>query len=253
MTSPNPSPSRSLRSLRLAGCGVQRKDPMFSTRIFLALAIVLLSGCASKLLKPEPITRDVLTQSQGVLIGSFSRNPNAPRYYSQTVFFKNLDTNEKHEIKSQQEFNIFSGKTKDEFKEGVNAGSTFALTLPAGRYVLYNFNLYRPTGVGYTYYSSKTDFAIPFDVHPNSVNYLGELKLEGASGKNFFGMSVPAGGIWIISDKQERDVLLLKTALPQLPLESIKSVIPTKKDIFTPLVVLPTEQTGTTSNDTKKP
>jgi len=215
---------------------------MSITRILFALAIALLSGCASKLLKSDSTNSDALTASQGVLIGSFSRNPNAPAYYSQTFFFKNIDTQKKHEIKSQQEFNIFSGKTADEFNDGTNAGTTFAIKLPAGHYILYNFSLYRPTGVGYTYYSSKSDFAIPFEVIPSQANYLGELKLEGSAGKNFFGMSVPAGGIWVISDKQQRDVALLKEAMPQLPLDRVISVIPTKKEVFTPLVVLPTEQ-----------
>ena len=221
---------------------------MQCTRLVSILALAVLSACASKLLKPEPITGDTLGSSQGVLIGSFSRNPNAPGYYSQTFYFKNIETQEKHEIKSQQEFNIFSGKTADEFSDDTDAGATFAMKLPAGHYVLYNFSLYRPTGVGYVYHSSKADFAIPFEVHANSTNYLGELKLEGASGKNFFGMTVPAGGVWVISDKQERDVAILRTSMPQLPLERVISVIPTKKEVFTPLVVLPVEQAGASSS-----
>jgi len=206
------------------------------------LIFTFLSGCASNLLKPEQISKNDLNNSNAILIGSFSRNPSAPVYYSQTFFFKNLDTNEKYEIKSQQEFNIFTGKTADEFNDSQNAGSTFALKLPAGHYVLYNFVLFQSSGMSHTYYSSKTDFAIPFEVHPNHANYIGELKLEGATGRNFFGMKVPAGGIWVISDKQNRDVALLKASMPQMPLDEIISVIPTKKDVFTPLIVLPSEE-----------
>lgn len=214
---------------------------MLKKLLLLANAIFLLSGCASKYLMPDLITNDQLSGNNGVLIGSFSRNPNAPAYYSQTFFFRDLKTNEIHTIKSQQEFNIFSGKTSDEFDADNVKGSTFAFQLPAGKYILYNFSLYRPIGVGYTYYSSKADFAIPFEVTPNRVNYLGELKLEGARGKNILGMSVPAGGIWVISNQKERDIQILKAKMPGLPFEDVISVIPTKKEIFTPLVVLPNE------------
>lgn len=217
--------------------------------LLIVLTIFILAACASKNLKPEPVTKDHLSGGNAVLIGSFSRNPSAPAYYSQTFFFRNVETNKTHEIKSQQEFNIFSGKTPDEFNTAQNAGATFVFQLPAGKYLLYNFSLYRPTGVGYTYYSSKADFAIPFEVNPNKVNYLGELKLEGATGKSFFGRSVPAGGIWIISNQKERDIHILKTTMPGFPLEDVISVIPTKKEIFTPLVVLPNEAREISTTD----
>lgn len=207
-----------------------------------AFLVLLLSGCATKMLKPDPITQADLTAQSGVLAGSFARNPNAPQYYSQTFYFKNAVTGEKHEIKSQQEFNPLSGgRTADEFKKKDGAGATFALKLPVGRYVFYNFSLYRPSPLGHTYYYSKADFAIPFEVVPNQVSYVGEIKLEGSTGRNIFGMKMPAGGIWIISDKKDRDLALLQTAMPGLPLTSVASVVPMTKDVFTPLVVLPSE------------
>lgn len=210
-------------------------------KLLLACIIVLLAGCASKILKPEPLTKENLSGNNAVLIGSFARNPEAPAYYSQTFYFRNVETKKVHEIKSQQEFNIFTGKTPDEFSTDNDAGATFAFRLPAGKYVLYNFSLYRPAGYFYSYYFSKADFAIPFDVYPNKANYLGQLKLEGATGKNLFHMSVPAGGIWVISDQRERDLQLLRSTMPSLPLDDVVSVIPTKKEIFTPLVILPNE------------
>lgn len=209
-------------------------------KLLLGFVVLTMAGCASQLLKPDQLSKDQLTGNNGALVGSFSRNPNGPPYYSQTFMFRNVDTNKIYRIHSQQEFNIFSGKTPDEFKTENNSGSTFVFQLPAGKYILYNFSLYRPYGVAYFYYSSKTDFAIPFVVQPNKVNYLGELKLE-STGKNFLGMSMPAGGIWIISNQIERDISLIKATMPNLPLESVVSVIPKTKDIFTPLVVLPDE------------
>ena len=209
-------------------------------RLLLGLIVLMLEGCASQLLKPEQLGKGQLQGNNSVLVGSFSRNPKGPPYYSQTFMFRNVETNKIYRIQSQQEFNLFSGKTPDEFKTENNSGSTFVFQLPAGKYVLYNFSLYRPYGYFYFYHSSKTDFAIPFVVQPNKVNYLGELKLE-SEGKKFLGMSIPAGGIWIISNQIDRDIPLIKATMPNLPLENVVSVIPATKEIFTPLVVLPAE------------
>ena len=205
------------------------------------LMAVLASGCANTLLKPEGVSQVSLTQSTGILIGSFARNPAARAYYSQTFYFKNVQTNKIHEIKSQQTFNIFNGKTKDDFDTETSAGGVFAFSLPAGKYVFHNFRLYQSSGMFSQDWTSKQDYAIPFEVRADATNYVGEIKLDPMTGKTIFGLPAQAGGVWLISDQEARDVELLAKLRPEIPLKNVVSVVPTRKDVFTPWVLLPAE------------
>lgn len=203
--------------------------------------IVILSGCATTHLQPDGVSEKSLTATNGVLVGSFSRAPGSPSYYSQTFYFKSLATGELHQIKSQPVFNMLTGKTPDDFETSESSGAVFSFSLPAGRYSFVNFRLYNG-GTGFEQnWSSKEAYSIPFEVRPNAINYVGEIRLEPIKGRNFFGMAVPAGGVWIISDQRGRDLPILKKIRPGLPQDSVVSVIPTSKEIFTPLVVLPPE------------
>jgi hypothetical protein len=203
---------------------------------------VLTSSCANNLLKPEGVSQASLTQDGGILVGSFARNPKARPYYSQTFYFKNVQTNKIHEIKSQQQpFNLFNSKTRDDFHTATSVGGVFAFNLPAGQYVFHNFTLYESNGVFSQYWGSKQDYAIPFEVRPNATNYVGEIKLDPMTGKSLFGIPVHTGGVWLISDQQARDLELLRKLRPEVPLTNVVSVIPDHKDVFTPLVILPSE------------
>ena len=210
-------------------------------RTLLVFIAALTSGCANNLLKQEGVSQASLTQQSGFLVGSFARNPDGRSYYSQTFYFKNLGTGKVHEIKSQQSFNIFTGKTRDDFDTETSSGGVFAFNLPAGHYVFHNFRLYQASGMFTQDWVSKQDYAIPFEVFSNSTNYVGEIKLDPMTGKNVFGMSVQAGGVWLISDQKARDIELLKKLRPEVPLTNVVSVIPSRKNIFTPLVLLPSE------------
>jgi hypothetical protein len=205
------------------------------------VSLALLTGCANNHLKRDTIANAGLTPTTGILIGSFARNPAAQAYYSQTFYFKDVKTNEVREIKSQPTFNIFSGKTPDDFNTEESNGGVFAFNLPAGQYVFFNFRLYQANGFSQQNWRSKEDYSIPFEVRPNTANYVGEIKLNPVTGKNIFGMSIQAGGTWSISNQMTRDVSILKRTRPEVVLDSIVSVIPDRKDAFTPLVVLPKE------------
>lgn len=210
---------------------------LFSTVL---LAIV---GCANTALEPRNVTSASLKENQGVLIGSFARDPSGPNYFSQRFFFKNTSTGEVHELRAQPTFNVFNGKTPDDFTEATSNGAVFALTLPAGRYTFFNFRLYQSNGYFQQSFTSKSDYSIPFEIYPAKVNYIGEIKIMTTVGKNFFGRPVHAGGLWFISNQRDRDIRLLNSLHPDVPTMDVVSVIPDRKDIFTPLVVLPSELT----------
>ena len=208
---------------------------------FLSL-VILLTGCATNSLTPKPITSANLNETQGLFVGTFSRAPNAPKYYSQTFYFKNATTGKIFEVKSQPTFNMFTGKTPDDFNTQESNGALFVQTLPAGKYIYNNFRLYQSNGSYQQNWSSVQDYAIPFEIFPNKVNYGGEIKLVPVMGKNFFNMNVQAGGTWVISDQHERDIPLFKSKYPSITFQNYENVIPEGKEIFTPLIVLPSEQ-----------
>ncbi len=210
-------------------------------KIVVLSLIIFVTGCATNSLAPTPVTQSDLSATQGILVGSFSRDPSGPNYYSQTFRFKNVLTDEDHRITSQPTFNMFTGKTPDDFRTPNSNGGVFVFSLPAGEYIFHNFRLYQSNGYFEQNWTSKEPYAIPFVVQPNKVNYVGEIKLIPHTGKNFFGMQIHAGGIWVINEQWDRDIEVLSRKHPEIPLEEIVNVIPNKKDIFTPLVVLPSE------------
>jgi hypothetical protein len=219
--------------------------PHLSRRLLIALALVsTLAGCANTHLKRDTISDASLSPTSGVLVGSFARHPASPAYYSQTFYFKNLANGTIHQIKSQQEFNIFNGKTPDDFDTPESKGGVFAFNLPAGRYTLFNFRLFEGKGFGYRDFRSREDFSIPFEVRANATNYIGEIKLQPLMmGRSFlFNTPEHSGGVWYISDQIDRDLAILRKTRPEVPTGNVTSVIPQVKEVFTPLVILPKEQ-----------
>ncbi|WP_440906509.1 hypothetical protein ACMZOO_19250 (plasmid) [Catenovulum sp. SX2] len=205
------------------------------------LLVCLTSGCATNNLAPHKVTQADLNDNNGILVGSFSRDPKGPVYYSQTFRFKNLENGSLHQITSQPTFNMFSGKTPDDFKTPTSNGGVFIFSLPAGKYSFYNFRLYQSNGYVNQNWSSKEPFSIPFEVKPNFVNYVGEIKLSPLSSKNFLGLEVHDGGVWIISDEEGRDLEYLVNKYPEIEFDKINKTVPSEKDIFTPFVILPSE------------
>lgn len=208
----------------------------------LLICLITLAGCATTALDPRNEAGGTPPERQGVLVGSFARDPSGPNFGSQWFYFRNVATGALHHIRSHPRFNLFTGKTPDDFVSERSNGGVFALTLPAGRYTFYNFRLFEPVGTGYRNWTSNEDYSIPFEVHAGRANYIGEIKIVTITGRNFFGRAVPAGGIWLVSDQRERDLVLLRKLHPTVATQDVVSVIPTSKERFTPLVVLPSEE-----------
>jgi len=210
-------------------------------RLVILTLSMLLTGCATTLLAPKPISTSDLSETNGILIGSFARDPDGPTYYSQTIRYKNNETGKEHEITAQLAFNMFNGKTPDDFKTKDSHGGVFAFSLPAGEYTFYNFRLYQSNGYFHQNWTSIEPFDIPFTVKPNRVNYVGEIKLSPFTGKNLFGMRVHAGGLWLVSNQSSRDFDIMMQKYPEIRLDKVNNIVPSEKKIFTPLVILPSE------------
>lgn len=216
-------------------------------KYIIALFVVLLLGCTTNYKTPVKVSIESLNNSNGILIGSFSRDPEGPVYASQTFYFKNSTTGILHQIKSQLKPNIISSETPDDFKTSESHGGVFIFSLPAGKYSFYDFRLHQSNGPTSKTWTSKP-YSIPFEVKPNKVNYVGEIKLSPAAENNIFGMEVLAESTWVFSEQLARDLVYLTQKHPDIPYDNIVNVIPVHKDIFTPLVILPSEKLNLKNN-----
>ena len=203
-----------------------------------AVLTLQLSACASAPLVPDVLPEDVPNEETGFIAGSFSREYNAVHYYSNNFYFRSTASEETYLLKSNPPAggDLFSGY-RDDFTSYDYKGAVFLIPLPVGEYEFYNFFL----NGGANHFSSREDYAIPFEVLPNAITYLGEVKLVPQRARNTFGILIPWGGIWVISDKQERDMQLLLEKFPELDVDAFVKRIPDEERVEAPLVFLPSE------------
>lgn len=96
--------------------------------------------------------------------------------------------------------NIFSRQTPDYTANGEN-GVVLVEALPPGDYEIYNFDVFYNGGTVQKNFASKTDVSIPFSVKPGATTYLGNYQANKLTGKNLLGMPLPAGAVFIVSDR----------------------------------------------------
>jgi hypothetical protein len=87
---------------------------------------------------------------------------------------------------------------------------TYLVPLRPGEYSVTKGKMASDNGTVARQAESKRDPAIVFTIEPNTVTYLGSYVAEVFGGENLFGMRVPAGGYFVVTDEQARDIDLLK-------------------------------------------
>ena len=96
---------------------------------------------------------------------------------------------------------VFSSDTVPDYTrmDRQDKGIYFCVPLPAGRYSVYAYDFYNyADGSGYLM-KKENHFDLPFSVSEGEVAYLGTLKISAATGKNIFGMRMPAPGVLLLS------------------------------------------------------
>lgn len=191
--------------------------------------------------KPSKDLKEHLDQNQVVLFGSFTRKTMWLEFNYQSFYFENIETGARYNIHGQFESGLFSFSTRtpDDFTSTTANGAVFMFVLPAGKYRFNNFYLSDSMGNTVTYVSPGAPYSIPFEVLPNTANYIGEIRITPLKGKNLFGGQEVTGGIWHIINKKVRDAEILKKKFPDIPVDSISVIIPTEQEIPSPNIVLP--------------
>ncbi len=169
--------------------------------IILLAPIIFLSSCAKKydLITKEVVSSQISVQPQGkgTILGSVSTNRRLTNSYA-SITLKQLSTGK---------IQLLSANTKDNNKNSSPKGRTYLINLDPGKYAITNWRLSIP---GYL-----------FDISVGDYLYLGNFHLEVVSGKNIFGIIIPAGVDIKVRDKKERDIKDLKRKFPKLPADKI--------------------------------
>jgi hypothetical protein len=202
----------------------------------LVLALIFLSGCASQL--PTDYTgadagRVVIGMGAGIGLG----------YSRYTLMFrKHVNPGEDGSppvgafsyIRSDPVFGKGTPDYKIEYKE---EGVVLVQSLPAGDYEIHGVELY-----GYNAnFRAKPDAVIPFSIKPGRTVYLGNYLAKGNTGKNLFGMSVPAGVTFIVSDRLANEMPLAQ-AKSKTSLGTVDDATPDPRRIGSSLFASPPEE-----------
>ena len=228
-----------LAFLALVGCGSIPVEPEYRPGREPEQGTGLLVG---SLVRQAPGTRNWWSPWTRLMVGGFGMQPPTDAYHSLAFYYGNKSTKRRYMISWSEQLTLLSREDKDEFAAPESKGALFAHELPKGSYHFTNFQMVRgtPGYSGSTWYS-REPYSIPFEIVPGMVNYVGEIRLVPRLGENVFGITIPAGGSWEIRDQRERDITLLKEKFPDLNWDSVNIVVPDRKDITTPFVLLPSE------------
>lgn len=131
--------------------------------------------------------------------------------------------------------NVFCGR-KFDYEKPNEVGVVLIASLPAGKYEIYNFDVFYNAGTVQKNFSSKRPFSIPFEVKPGTTAYLGNYQANGISGKNVFGMAVSAGAIFIVEDRTALDIGIASKKDGSL-FQKVESYVPDVRTLASPFFV----------------
>jgi hypothetical protein len=191
---------------------------------FLVLAFTLiLSACTT------PSERN---QYQGADAGRVAIGIGAAAkttYSSYTFLFRKIGDKEVNRFSYFQD-NFFSAQKRDYQSQEEN-GVVQYLKLPPGNYEIFNFSIAFITGNVDKHFSSHNDFSIPFMIRSNETTYLGNYQANKLVGRNIFGLPLPAGAVFVVSDREENDLKLVEKRSPEASLLHVSNFTPSPTSI----------------------
>ena len=184
-------------------------------RCLVSLCVAFLAGCASTSQIPSNYAG---ADAGKVVLGLGAMNAGAA-YSSYDLRFRRVDGAQTDTATNNFSYlsnNVFSSK-KPDYQDAKETGVVIVKSLPAGKYEIINFNIFLNMGMTSSNFSSRAPFSIPFTVKAGQVTYLGNYQANKTTGKNTFGMEVPTGAVFAISQRQTAEVAIargLDAALP---------------------------------------
>jgi hypothetical protein len=197
------------------------------TRLLAIVALLALPGCASS----GFFSTNYEGKDTGYLVTSLGAQTGTV-YNGYSLFFRKRDGSYSGKVFWGQA-NMFEDRKLD-FEGGGKAGIVDVTRIPPGDYELFNFQIFYNAGTAQKWFSSKQDFSIPFKIRQGGGTYIGEFIAVGVKGQNFFGIEIPAGGYFVVSNKAERDIAIAKRKEPAL--RDVASAVANVGSVGNPLI-----------------
>jgi len=156
----------------------------------------------------------------GFLVTALTSRPDIP-YYSYSLNFRTKDRGATSSVWWGQADMLDVRKL--DIDDNQEKGIVEVRRLPPGEYEFFNFRVEMNTSFR-EWWSSKKEFAIPFTIKPGEATYVGEFMAVGVKGKNLFGLTVPDGAYFVLSNKIARDTDIAKRKEPGI-VDVISAVI----------------------------
>lgn len=194
--------------------------------IYVFVLALLLSGCISPEAVRMPIGLENYSGAKaGQVFGSIGAAQNAP-YSSVEILFRKTGSSDSGRFVFA--YDSIAGGVPLDIRDKTTRGATvFSARLPEGEYEIFQVSFFLNRGqFGSTTFTAKEDFSIPFSIKEGQSTYLGEFISYHTTGKNFFGMSIPWGGYFVVSDKLQRDTdIFVKKPSTNTAWPIVKSVV----------------------------
>ncbi|MGX4642105.1 hypothetical protein [Massilia sp. SYSU DXS3249] len=170
--------------------------------------VLLLSACSNMAEQRAQRVAAIPEEKRAYIIGAYAVGCEPAKDRCRQAFnaisthYRNV---EDKDFDSEFEFvhgSVFGKDTVPDYTrmDRQDKGIYFCVPLPAGRYSVYAYDFYNFAGGGSGYSMKKEHhFDLPFSVSEGEVAYLGTLKISAATGKNIFGMPLPAPGVLLLS------------------------------------------------------
>lgn len=178
-------------------------------KLYMALVALSLTSCV--VVSPSTLPSDVGNkplEKYGVVFGSIGEDRGNGGFSAQGIYYRKVGSKE-----SGQFFFGNNGvrDTPKDFTNGKIMGSVFIARLPPGEYEVYNLYFFENRAqFGTATFTAKQDFSVHFTVKEGKPVYLGEFLGRRLTGKNIFRIRITGGGYFVVSNKLERDVSLLR-------------------------------------------
>ena len=160
---------------------------------------------------------DRTDSTQGLLIYSISTTKPAYSSYYLEVYHLESRKKEKLELLPFREAEIKSDSIKVHYR---------AIMLPSGDYKIYGWGMTYNYGSGQKTFFPMGNFGLPFTVFGGRINYLGDYLGTTSLGRNVFGIKIPSGGYFIVSNRFEEDYEAIINKWPNLDLNGILNSMP---------------------------
>jgi len=204
-------------------------------KYLLLLVALLISGCVKHL----EVRDEYKGQDAGRIVIGIGAAADT-NYHVYTFLFRRIGTNNQGRVVYLQN-NMFAPHERDYDTKEEN-GVVWSFNMQPGNYEIYNFSIHLNGGNTQTDFYSRRNFSIPFTIRPNETTYVGNYQANMVSMKGPFGVAVPNGAIFVVTDRERRDLELVRKRIPDVVFGPVSNSTPTPETIGNPLFVGPKEK-----------